>query len=116
VPAAAAITLRLAGDADAPALERLAGLSDVRAPIGPTLLAEVDGEPWAALPLSGGSPLANPFRPTTELRALLALRASDLDPEDPSLARQARGRLRPLARLRPSRPPAAARPAREEAA
>ncbi|HEV7806118.1 MAG TPA: hypothetical protein VGO80_09880 [Solirubrobacteraceae bacterium] len=42
---------------------------------GPALLAEVDGVPRAALDLSDGSVVADPFAPTTELVELLRLRA-----------------------------------------
>ena len=72
--------VRLAGDADAPAIERLAQLEGRRLPPGPALVAEQDGEVLAALSLHGGGPIADPFRPTAELaeqlgRALAHLRA-----------------------------------------
>jgi hypothetical protein len=75
----AAITLRLAGRGEEGAIERLGELSGRPRPPGAYLLAEVDGQPWAAVPLAGGEPLADPFRPTIELKALLNLRAAQLD-------------------------------------
>jgi hypothetical protein len=73
-----AVTVRLASSRDARDLHRLAQLDSARSPVGPTLVAEVDGELVAALPLRGGSPVANPFVPTTELVSLLQTRADQL--------------------------------------
>jgi hypothetical protein len=41
-------------------------------------VAEVSGSIVAALPLAGGKPLADPFRPTAHLLPLLRLRADQL--------------------------------------
>jgi hypothetical protein len=96
----AVISLRLAASDDNAALEQLAELSErVKAP-GPWLVAEVDGQLWAALPLAGGEPLADPFRPTAELRALLSLRAKQLGsderaPSDSARRSQRRSRSTP---------------------
>jgi hypothetical protein len=38
----------------------------------------VEGEALAALPLDGGEPIANPFRPTAALVEMLMLRAQQL--------------------------------------
>jgi hypothetical protein len=43
------------------------------------LVAEVQGEVLAALPLGGGEPIADPFRPTAPLVEMLKLRAAQLD-------------------------------------
>jgi hypothetical protein len=75
----AAITLRLADPGEETAIERLAGLSGRVAPSGRYLLAEVDGQLWAALPLGGGEAFADPFLPAMEVKALLSLRAAQLD-------------------------------------
>lgn len=84
-----AIVIRLARDADAPALHRLAAL-DSRPPLaGPALLAEVDGSARAALDLADGSVVADPFARTASLVALLRLRAQSLQ------ARETRRRPRP---------------------
>jgi hypothetical protein len=71
----AVISLRLAATGDEAALEQLAQLSGGVKSQGPWIVAEVDDQLWAALPLAGGQPLVDPFRPTAELRALLSLRA-----------------------------------------
>jgi hypothetical protein len=72
------ITIRLAEPGDTAALARLAALDSARPPRGATLMAEVEDEPWAALPLDGGQPIADPFRPTVDLIRLLELRAGQL--------------------------------------
>jgi hypothetical protein len=76
----------------------LSELSGRPRPPGPLLLGEVDGEVWAALPLAGGDPLADPFRPTTELRALLALRADQLRRLEPEPGREERAQVLRLPR------------------
>jgi hypothetical protein len=78
VQQAARIAIRLAREDETTALQRLAWLSERPLRGGRTLVAEVDGELLAALPLAGGPALADPFRPTAELSALLELRARQL--------------------------------------
>ncbi len=79
VPAgASALTLRYAVPADADALDRLAQLDSRRAPRGVVLVAEVGGELWAAISLDDRHAVADPFRPTGELVALLLERARQL--------------------------------------
>lgn len=73
-----AVTLRLATVADAHAIERLAALDSATAPAGPVLLAEVDGTIRAALALSGGATIADPFFPSAALVPLLRARALQL--------------------------------------
>jgi hypothetical protein len=68
------ITLRLAYPDDAAAVARLAALDSRRVPSGPLLLAEIDGEPWAAIALKSGTVIADPFRPTAALVDLLRRR------------------------------------------
>jgi hypothetical protein len=72
------LTVRLATPGDTRDLECLAQLDSGSAPTGPTLLAEVDGELVAALPLDGGRAIADPFRRTAELVGLLELRKAQL--------------------------------------
>ena len=72
------VTVRLARDEDAGALLRLAALDSAEPLSGAALLAEVDGEVVAALPLAGGSAIADPFRRTTPMVDLLELRAAQL--------------------------------------
>lgn len=72
------VTIRLAGPADGPALRGLAALDSAPALTGRVLIAEVRGEPWAALSLDDLHEVADPFRPSGELVHLLAARARQL--------------------------------------
>lgn len=72
------ISIRAAVTADGPTLTRLAALDSARPPFGPTLIAEVDGEPRAALSLADGAVIADPFHPATALIELLRARAAQL--------------------------------------
>lgn len=78
-PAEESVALRLCSVHDDDALERLALLEGRPSPRGRFVLAEVDGEVVAALPLRGGEALTDPFRPTAHLLPLLRLRAAQLD-------------------------------------
>lgn len=78
-------TVRFAYPDDESGLRRLAALDSQPALTGPALVAEVGGELWAAVSLGGeprvgGEPraIADPFRPTAELVALLRERAQRL--------------------------------------
>ena len=82
------ITIRPARSSDSPAITRLAALDSAPRPLGEVLLAEVDGEAWAALSLESGAVVADPFRLTTELVALLRLRAAQLAGADGPVARR----------------------------
>jgi hypothetical protein len=81
------ITIRTATEQDRGALARLAALDEAAMPSGDALLALVDGEPMAALPLDGGAPVADPFHRTAELVALLEMRAAQDADGRPSRAR-----------------------------
>lgn len=72
------VVLRPATSADSAGLERLAALDSSEPLHGPVLVAEVDDVIAAALPLSGGHAIADPFRPTADLVALLEHRAHAL--------------------------------------
>ena len=75
----ASLTVRLATSADRPALERLAALDGAEeAPAGPVLIGSLMARPVAALSLSDGHVVADPFTPTCELVELLRLRARQL--------------------------------------
>jgi hypothetical protein len=76
---AAVISIRLAEPDEQAAIERLAQLAERPTPAGRVLVAAVDGELWAALPLCTGKLIVDPFRPSAEIRQLLALRASQLE-------------------------------------
>jgi hypothetical protein len=69
------LILRGATPDDARALLRLAELDSAPALDDEILMAELDGEVVAALSLSDGRVVANPFRPTADVVALLRLRA-----------------------------------------
>jgi hypothetical protein len=97
-PAATGVTIRFAFPDDARAVARLAALDSQRLPSGPLLLAEIDGEPWAAIATASGRVIADPFRPTAALVDLLRRRAAQLAAA-PELGRQP---ARPFSRLRPS--------------
>lgn len=77
-PTSARITVRVADDGDASALVRLAALDSAPVPDRPTLVAEIDGEPVAALPLNAGRAVADPFRRTSAAVEMLELRAAQL--------------------------------------
>jgi hypothetical protein len=71
------ILIRRADPADAAELRRLARLDSVGAPPPePLLVAELDGVIGAALSLSDGSAIADPFRPTANAVELLRVRGS----------------------------------------
>ena len=79
VARAAVISIRLAELGEEAAIERLAQLAEHPVPAGRALVAEVDGELWAALSLATGKLVVDPFRPASEIRQLLTLRASQLE-------------------------------------
>ena len=79
VPVGADVTLRYACEEDTAALAVLAELDSSRAPGGAVIVAEVDGELWAAVSLDDGHTIANPFRPSGELTFRLAERARELN-------------------------------------
>ena len=67
----APLTLRVARPDDAPAVRRLAQLDSSRPPSGRVLLAVVGSEPVAALGVETGTVVADPFRPTADVVAVL---------------------------------------------
>jgi hypothetical protein len=77
-PSTAAIITRIAEPRDADPLKQLAALDSARPLEGTALVAEVDGEPVAALDIESGRSVADPFRPTQRIVDLLALRATQL--------------------------------------
>jgi hypothetical protein len=72
------ITLRFAFPDDQLAVNRLAALDSSRPPAPPVLIAEVAGELRAALSITDGTAVADPFHLTTEHVALLRIRAARL--------------------------------------
>jgi hypothetical protein len=67
------VNIRPAGELDRAALVSLAQLDSTRYDGQPALVAEVDGQIEAAVSLDGELRIADPFRPTGELVALLTL-------------------------------------------
>jgi hypothetical protein len=73
-------TVRFAYPDDEPALRRLAALDSRSVPEGPLLVAEINGELWAAVTIADEpSPIADPFRHTSALVDLLEERARALN-------------------------------------
>lgn len=93
----AAIVIRPSRPEDAPELVKLAALDSRPLPDAPILVAEVDGAVRAALSLSDGAVIADPFHRTAPLTALLSARAEQLRAE-PSRGRRRSWRLK----LRPA--------------
>jgi hypothetical protein len=74
----ATFTVRALSAHDREAVRVLAALDGRQLPDGPALVAEVDHEVLAALPLGGGKALADPFKPTAHLVEMLELCARQL--------------------------------------
>ncbi len=72
------LAVRLAGDADAARLTHLARLDSANPIDRHALLAEVDGELVAAISLTDGAVIADPFRRTAPAVGLLRMRADQL--------------------------------------
>jgi hypothetical protein len=72
------LTIRPARPDDAAAIERLAQLDSARRPSGYLLVAEVAFEPIAAISLTTGEVVADPFKHTAEPVRLLRLRYEQL--------------------------------------
>jgi hypothetical protein len=73
---APSVLIRAARGSDGPALRRLAALDSSVVPAGELLVAEADGALVAARALTSGAVIADPFRPTADVVALLALRSA----------------------------------------
>jgi hypothetical protein len=93
-------TVRLAEPADDSVLRQLAALDSSRVPAGPLLVGEMGGGIQAAVPITGGRAIANPFVRTAELVTMLELRAQQL--REQGMVQAEQGRVIPLPRRRPS--------------
>jgi hypothetical protein len=82
------MTIRYASDGDARALARLAALDSSKVPAGALLVAEVDGELWAAVAIGRGAAIADPFRPSRPVVGLLRARARQLVGDAPRWRRR----------------------------
>lgn len=72
------VAVRLARPEDEAAINRIASLDGKKAPAGRLLVAEADGEVIAALSVEGGNAVADPFRWTSDVVALMEMRAEQL--------------------------------------
>jgi hypothetical protein len=72
------LTIRAARPVDAWAITRLAALDSAKPLSGDVLLAEADGVPVAALAVTTGEAIADPFVPSAETVAVLRMRAGQL--------------------------------------
>jgi hypothetical protein len=72
------ITIRTARATDSVALSRLAEISERRVPSGLVLVAEVESDIVAALPVAGGPLLSDLWRPTSDAVQLLELRSGQI--------------------------------------
>lgn len=77
------VVLRLSRVQDEVGLDTLGRLEGRPVAPGCYVVAEVDGDVVAALPLGGGAPFADPFRRTAHLLLLLELRAKQLAGDRP---------------------------------
>jgi hypothetical protein len=101
IPATVPVTLRYAFPDDAGALRRLAAIDCSEPPPGPVLLGEVGGQLLAAVSLSDGAVIADPFYPTVTLVELLRARARQLTADESAPRRPLRSiRAALRARLR----------------
>ena len=73
-----AVIIRWAKPADAASLAVLAELDEAGVPPAPLLLAFVGDELWVALSLRTGAVIADPFRPSAEVAALVLERGRQL--------------------------------------
>jgi hypothetical protein len=98
-----AYVIRLAGEQDKDTVRQLAELDSQRPLIEPILIGEIHGRPAAAVSLTDGRVVADPFQATAHLTPILHLRADAFKAfsKEPSL------RARLLAGLRVRHIPAA---------
>ena len=73
------ITIRVSHGGDADRLERLAGLAGTELPEGELIVAESDGDLIAAISLTTGRVISDPFNVTSDLVALLHVRTAQLE-------------------------------------
>jgi hypothetical protein len=77
------LTIRPATPYDDAAIEQIAQFDSARPPAAPVLVAEVAGDVVAAISLSTGSVVADPFRHTAKAVRMLRLRRDQLvNPSD----------------------------------
>jgi hypothetical protein len=87
------ISIRRAVEADRPVVDRLATIDSQPHLSGDVLLAEVEGEVWAAVELASGRTVADPLRPSVAAARLARERATPLSRDRRPRRRPARRRL-----------------------
>jgi hypothetical protein len=90
------VAVRVARAEDESAIHRIASLDGKKAPAGRVLVAEADAEIIAALPIGGGQAVADPFRWTADVVALMEMRAEQLAQADLVPVSTAGGAVRSL--------------------
>jgi hypothetical protein len=103
------ITIRLASEPDAAKLRTLAELDSRPMPSGRVLIAELDGRLTAAVDLDRRGVIADPFRRTADLVALLLMRADQLAGHDAGAVTTLSALERRFAHVRSPKPFAALR-------
>ena len=73
-----AVLIRRATAADSAGIRTLALLDDKRMPAGPFLVGEIDGELVAARSLATDAVIADPFRLTSDIVAMLRVRGDQV--------------------------------------
>jgi hypothetical protein len=96
-PTGSGVTIRYARSTDAEALAALAQLDSSHVPRGAVIVAEAEGELWAAVSVDDGHAIANPFRPSGELAFGLTERARELRRLGPKPPRRTARAWRPTA-------------------
>src|SRR4051794_17788007 len=81
-----AVLVRHARSLDDRRIRQLAHLDDCRLPDGPFIVAELGGATIAAMSLSTGDVVADPFRRTADAADLLRLRAAQLAAREQEIA------------------------------
>ena len=82
-----AVTIRWATPADAREVETLAELDEARVPPAPLLLAFVGDELWVAFSPATGASIADPFRHSAGVAALVRARGRQLTVPEPGRPR-----------------------------
>jgi hypothetical protein len=99
VPTRADVVIRYARPDEADAVATLAQLDSSRAPRGNVIVADLQGELWAAVSVDDGHAVANPFRPSSELTFGLLERAREVRGAGRDRTRRPRGGRRRRARI-----------------
>jgi hypothetical protein len=91
VPTSADVVIRYARPDETDAVATLAQLDSSRAPRGDVIVADVQGELWAAVSVDDGHAVADPFRPSSELTFRLSERAREIHGAGRNRTRRPRG-------------------------